>query len=139
MRRSIVSLAVFFILAVFVIGGNAQKDRFAGTFVAEDPETRGITRLTLFDDDTVNVWGKCHPTDCDWGTESIVAYAPSVDADLRSSAKVLSAIYVHRHAVTVLVIRPLKDHRLSVEKFTRFTDRSGRTAYAMKAVLVREN
>ena len=138
MRRSTLTMASLLILIVFAITARAQKERFAGTFVAEDRNTGGITRIDLFDDDTVNVWGKCHPTDCDWGIESVVAYAPSVDADLRSSAKALSAIYVHRHAVTVLIIKPLKDGKVSVDVFTRFTDGSRRSAYTARYIMVPE-
>jgi hypothetical protein len=65
-------------------------------------------------------------------------YAPTAGSELRSTAKVLSAIYVKHFATKVLVIRPLKDDKLRVDIFTRFTDRSGRTAYAASYVMVRE-
>jgi hypothetical protein len=139
MRKSAFASALVLILVIFAAAANAQKARFVGSFVTEDPDTRGITRLTLFDDDTVNVWGRCHPTDCDWGPETAVAYASSVSDDLRGSVRALSVIYIKGHAVTVLIIKPLKDDRLSVEVFTRFTDRSGRTAYSAKYIMVREN
>lgn len=138
MRRSIFLSASVLVLVIFSAAANAQKEKFVGAFVAEDPNTRGISRLTLGDDDRVNVWGRCHPTDCDWGTETIFAYAPSVDAHLQSSARAISAIYVKGHATTILVIRPLKDDKLRVDVFTRFTDRSGRTAYTAKFIMVRE-
>jgi hypothetical protein len=127
------------ILVIFAAAANAQKNRFVGTFVAEDPDTGGITRLTLSEDDTVNVWGRCHPDDCDWGEETAVAHAPSVGSDLRDSARALSAIYVKNFVVVVLIIKPLKDDKLSVEVFKRFIDHSGRTAYTAKYVMVRES
>lgn len=138
MRRSTFLSSLVLLLAIFGATADAQKANFNGSFINVDPDTRGLTRLTLFDDDIVNVWGKCHPTDCNWGEEAVVAYAPSVESDLRNTAKALSAIYVHRHAVTVLVIKPLKDDRLRVDVYTRFTDRSGRSAYTASYILVRE-
>ena len=138
MHRSAFLSALVFIVIVFAAAANGQKARFAGSFVNEDANTRGLTRLTLFDDNIVNAWGKCHPTDCNWGEEVTVAYGPGVESDLQSTAKALSATYVQRHAVTVLIIKPLKDDRLRVDVFTRFTDRSGRSAYTASHVLVRE-
>jgi hypothetical protein len=138
MRKTRLLSVTFLMLGIFAGAASAQKDRFVGTFVAEEPNTSGITRLALYNDDTINVWGKCSPTDCDWGEETAVAYAPTAGSELRSTAKVLSAIYVKHFATKVLVIRPLKDDKLRVDIFTRFTDRSGRTAYAASYVMVRE-
>ncbi len=138
MTRSTFALALLLTL-VLSAAASAQKERFAGTFVAADANTRGIARIAIYGDDTINVWGRCHPSDCDWGIEAAVAYGPSVDSDVQASAKVLTATYVQRHAVTVLVIRPLKGGSLSVEAFTRFTDRSRRAAVTAREILVREN
>jgi hypothetical protein len=132
------AFASLMILVIFASAANAQKERFVGTFVAENPNTGGITRLTLFDDDTVQVWGKCRPTDCDWGTEIATTHGPNVVADLRESAQALSVMYVKSFVVSVLIIKPLKDDKLSVEVFKRFTDRSGRTAYTANYTMVRE-
>lgn len=139
MRRTTYFFVFAFAMLAIAPAANAQKDRFVGSFAAQDSNTGGITRLMLFDDDTVNVWGKCHPTDCDWGTESIAAYGSTADSDLVKSAGVMSAVYVKNHAVTILIIKPLTNDRLSVEVFTRFTDRTGRTAYAAKYIMVREH
>jgi hypothetical protein len=87
MHRSSILSALILILVLFAAGADAQKARFAGTFINEDPDTRGLTRLTLLDNDIVNVWGKCNPTDCNWGEESIVAYAPGVESDVQSSSQ----------------------------------------------------
>ena len=41
-----------------------------------DPDTRGLTTLDItVDGDRVKVhaWGKCHPTDCDWGVVDATA------------------------------------------------------------------
>lgn len=138
MHKSILIPALVILVSLLAATADAQKDRFVGTFVTADSKTGGITRLTLGDDDTVNVWGRCHPRDCDWGTENTIAYAPSAGAELRSSATAMSAVYVKGFATKIVIIRPLDENRLRVDVFTHFTDRSGRTDYAAKQVLVRE-
>jgi hypothetical protein len=45
---------------------------YEGAWVNADPNTNGITRLNIQQRGTevkVHAWGKCHPTDCDWGNE----------------------------------------------------------------------
>lgn len=52
----------------------AQPDftAFTGGWRSVDPDTRGITRIQIAPNPDgsfqVHAWGKCHPTDCDWGT-----------------------------------------------------------------------
>ena len=44
--------------------------RFSGTWVNEDPNTRGIPRLEITNTDaavSVHSFGACSPTNCDWG------------------------------------------------------------------------
>lgn len=46
---------------------------FAGTWVSKDPNTRGNTKFVITQDDAdvkVHAWGKCTPTDCDWGEQA---------------------------------------------------------------------
>ncbi len=46
--------------------------KFEGKWVNADPNTRGITRLVIEQDRSqlsVRAFGKCAPTDCDWGVE----------------------------------------------------------------------
>lgn len=139
MRRTIdlsVPMFVIFFLAAAAYG---QKDRFVGTFVNVDPNTGGITRLVLQSDDTINVWGRCHPNDCDWGQETAFAYGAHVAANLRTAADAVTATYVKGFATTILLITPLKENRIRVDVFTRFTDRSRRTAYAQSYVMARED
>ena len=45
---------------------------FQGTWTNKDPNARGITKLVITQNDAevkVHAWGKCHPSDCDWGEE----------------------------------------------------------------------
>ena len=126
------------IFMLFAVSAAAQKDRFVGNFVAEDPNTRGITRLVLLADDQINIWGRCHPTDCDWGTEYTFTYGPAVEADPKASADTLMAVYEPGFATKVVIITPLSDDRLRVEVFTSFNDRSRRSPYKLSQIMVRE-
>ena len=67
------------------------------------------------------MWGKCHPTDCDWGTETTDApSAGDVSIDLVWN----SEISIKRQK-----LRILDDGRLEVLSDTEFTDNSGRPSY----------
>ncbi len=41
--------------------------QFVGTWNNTDPATTGITKV-IITATTVQMWGSCTPTDCDWGT-----------------------------------------------------------------------
>jgi len=46
--------------------------QLVGSWSNDDPNTGGITRFQfakLDDQIQVHAWGKCHPTDCDWGVQ----------------------------------------------------------------------
>ena len=139
MRKTILTSIPMLLILILAGAAQAQKDRFVGSFVNVDPNTGGITRLTLGTDDTINVWGRCHPADCDWGQETAFAYGSHVGADVNSQADVFTATYVKGFATKILLIIPLKDNRIRVDVFTRFTDRSRRSAYAHSEILVRED
>ena len=58
-------------------------DDFVGTWVNDVAETDGMTRLILGKDGTdltVHGYGKCTPTDCDWGTISVPFSCNPVEA-----------------------------------------------------------
>ncbi len=45
---------------------------FQGTWINKDPNTGGNTKFVITQNDSevkVHAWGKCHPTDCDWGEQ----------------------------------------------------------------------
>jgi len=47
-------------------------NQLVGLWVSDDPNTRGITKFHIDKHDDqilVHAWGKCHPTDCDWGKQ----------------------------------------------------------------------
>jgi hypothetical protein len=45
----------------------------SGTWVNADAETRGITKLVVVNNETIQGFGKCSPQDCDWGKTTITS------------------------------------------------------------------
>ena len=57
---------------------------FQGTWISSDSNTGGITRLVVYqeaDQLYVHAWGKCHPTDCDWGSEKVTVAGNSASVN----------------------------------------------------------
>lgn len=109
----------------------AAPQDFVGTWVNVDSSTRGITRLVVTAPQPnvlkIQVFGKCQPTDCNWGTTQLTTYGTSVqDAD----SKAATATYKQSFANSFLTmaLRGNKNQML-LQSFTQFTDNSGRQNY----------
>jgi hypothetical protein len=101
-----------------------------GTWRNTNASTTGITRIVITfpcNDtnpstrlpDTVHVWGKCSPTDCDWGEQAIV-YRFWSEAVAQYTHVV--ATYDQSFARKTLRIFLLEDGRLFVFRETRYDD-----------------
>jgi hypothetical protein len=124
-------LAAVLLLLLTVTGGLASMDQFAGSWTNVDTNTGGITNLDIAvmgTDAQVHAWGKCHPTDCDWGTVQAQAFAPDVSSDVLSGADTLIAVFITSFSQTTLVIKP-GGNQLKVDSYDRFMDNSGRSNY----------
>ena len=57
--------------------------RLVGEWVNIDSQTRGITKVVIHNNDefSISAYGKCHPTDCEWGKVKVHEIAASVDDD----------------------------------------------------------
>ena len=131
MRKNLVGLVCCLLLLFFSTASLAGLNEFSGKWKNVDPNTRGITTLDIKvrgKDVSVRAWGKCHPTDCDWGTVKGIAYGTSVSSDLIRTAKVLTAVFKSGFSETLLVIKARRN-MLKVESYTHFTDGSNRTDY----------
>lgn len=82
-------LPLLLLIPLFGLAGNAGASciaqDMAGTWVNDDANTSGITRVQInypCNDivlngvpislpDTIRVFGSCHPTDCNWGTANM--------------------------------------------------------------------
>jgi DNA-binding beta-propeller fold protein YncE len=95
--------------------------RFIGSWMNEDANTRGISRVEVRSDVNAvvaHMWGKCHPQDCDWGEARVdVSDAPTGTLNVK---------WVLSFAQRTQRITVLSDGRLKVDSHTHFTDNSGR-------------
>ncbi|MDQ1260978.1 MAG: hypothetical protein QG575_159 [Euryarchaeota archaeon] len=139
MRLLYPCLAAVLLLLLTATGGLASMAQFAGSWTNVDANTRGITNLDIAmmgTDAQVHAWGKCHPTDCDWGTVQAQAFAPDVSSDVLSGADTLIAVFTTSFSQTTLVIKPA-GNRLKVDSYDRFMDNSGRSNYLASYTLQR--
>ena len=131
--KAFLSLALLFVSMTVC---TASLSQFAGDWTNVDTNTGRITSLNIGisgSSASVHAWGKCHPTDCDWGTVSAYAFGPDVSSDPTSQAQALMAVFDAGFSETALFIKPQGD-QLSVQSYTRFKDNSGRTNYASSYV-----
>jgi hypothetical protein len=114
-------------------GAAVSAQRLLGTWTNCDKETRGIVRVVLTAEGglTVQAFGACLPTPCDWGKVKGLAYAANVSS---TPAVAFSAVYKFGFKETILV-GVLGRGTLSVQTFDHFTDGSGRSDYYSKYYL----
>jgi hypothetical protein len=107
-----------------------------GTWNACDPDTSGIVRVVVAASGTgmtVQVFGACHPTPCDWGVQQGTSYATGVSA---TDSVALTATYKFGFK-RVIVTGVLDAGSMRVETFNMFTDGSGRSDYYSKGYFCR--
>jgi hypothetical protein len=97
-----------------------------GTWKNIVPTTRDVVKVVIAAAGagiSVNAFGACTPTPCNWGVVSGLAYAANVSS---TAAVAFSAQYRFSFAVVILVGH-LQGKQLLIETFTHFTDGSGRS------------
>ena len=77
--------------------------------------------------DTVQIWGKCTPTDCDWGAVDVVPLRSSVTPGARLTS--LHATYNQGFAERRVTLRLIDKDQLNATITTHFMDQSGRPDY----------
>jgi hypothetical protein len=123
---------LFPLLLVLNTAFAADLNRFLGHWKNSDQNTRGITVLDIGKSGaniTVQAWGKCSPSDCDWGRTTGYAYTPDIKSNPATMTEALSALFKTDFSETTLIIRFSDDGTLNVEALTRFTDNSKRSNY----------
>ncbi len=124
--------AALLLLLISLSTCSASLSQFAGDWTNADSNTGGITNLSISvsgSSASVHAWGRCHPTDCDWGTVSAYVFSADVSSDPVTQAQALMAVYNSGFSVTTLFIKP-QGSSLSVQSYTAFQDSSGRSNYA---------
>ncbi len=105
-----------------------------GTWVNTDSSTRGITKLVITETGNsyeAHGFGKCSPTDCDWGKKQMMTYGSNVSD---ATHQVGTATYNPGFAETILTMEQ-SGGQIVVRDFTRFTDNSGRQNYYARYTL----
>ncbi len=131
-------IAMAIAISALAMPASADISDLVGNWVNADPDTTGITRVVVTpaggNHVNVQVFGQCHPTDCDWGTVPGHSYFDSVGSDHVHS---VMARYDTGFAKTVVILRDIVGDRLAFEVLTDFTDGSGRRDYDMNGRLRR--
>ncbi len=100
---------------------------WSGTWVNQNPNTSAITKFVIVPDGVhkfkVRVFGKCHPTDCDWGTTEMITYKRQDGYYFYGTAN-----YAQGFKNTALIFT-LAEGPIVLESFNRFLDNSGRQNY----------
>jgi hypothetical protein len=107
-----------------------------GTWTNVDHATRDLVKVVIAARGsaiTVDAFGACSPTPCNWGVVAGLAYASNVSA---IPAIAFSAQYTFSFS-HVILIGHLVGKELLVESFTQFTDGSGRSNLYTADTLVR--
>lgn len=100
----------------------------SGTWLNADPATRGLVKVVITTSGTamsVDAFGACSPTPCNWGVVAGTAYAASVST---TAAVAFTAQYNFSFKRTT-VTGHLEGKYLIVETYDTFIDNSGRSNY----------
>ena len=132
-----------FVVALFAVAPAmlGQIGRFEGDWKNANPASRGIVRVIVRSTGTgaatIQVFGSCTPTPCDWGVQPAVLYAPTVSSNPATTANAMTTAYKFSFKDVIVVLRP-EGSALSGQFFNRFTPGDGRTNYALFERFVRK-
>jgi photosystem II stability/assembly factor-like uncharacterized protein len=107
---------------------------FVGYWINDDTTTGGITKIFIKivgEDFNVQAFGKCHPTDCDWG----ISTTKTSDA----SDGMLELSWVFSFFTEKLTIKLIDKNHAEIDYKTHFTDNSGRQDYEIKESCTKPN
>jgi len=130
--RNLLVVSVVVLGVMMVTNVHAGMDKMLGTWKNVDADTRGVTRLRIYQQGRellVQAWGKAHPRDIVIGPFPAEAYAPSAGSNLHDDAEAMFAEIQNDFSIRRFLIRPDRFGRLNVRVLVRFTDSSNRTPY----------
>lgn len=101
-----------------------------------------IIKKNSLNDLSINVFGKCHPTDCVWGNVPLTTYGTSImDKKMVYGLAVWKMHRANWHPNTfidtTMTIKKLNTNEIRVTTFTVFKDNSGRSNYVSNDTLKR--
>jgi hypothetical protein len=116
------SAAVLAAVAGLLLPAAASANDFAGNWYNIDADTAGITRMEIRqrpDRLEIHPFGRCHPTDCDWGSRPVEEFLPRT----AGQSPALRAEFGRRgDRIHTMVIIRLEQGLLRAETFTVFAD-----------------
>ncbi len=128
---ALVGVAVAFL--AFAQPAMARIADFTGHWRNTNHHTDNLTRADIsfagFNHVTVHAFGQCHPSDCDWGTETGV-FQHGMGGTVRVT-------FNSGFSITKLVFHNAPGDRLSYDMHVDFTDHSGRASYDRHGMLER--
>ncbi len=101
--------------------GINQNDDFTGLWVNEDDQTRGITKCKISFENSnivVQMWGACHPEDCDWGE--------NVANEVKKETNKFELLWDQEFAESAITYEII-DGKLKLTNKRRYKDNSGRS------------
>lgn len=113
---------------------------YLGGWANVDRNTRGLTWISVRKDGDgliVQVWGKCHPTDCDWGVAKARPFGRSVATSGDAAVNSVAAKFTPGFAETRLKLSLTANDKLTAVVDTHFIDGSGRADYEMTEQFIR--
>ena len=122
-KCSFLGITGFLILSLLFLqdlsfAGDFTPADFAGDWINDDPNTTGMTRLIITNEQnlmSIHGYGKCRPLDCDWGTVTA-----------KFTANPFVAVYQADFKTNTLTIRLIDTNSLHVHSKNVFSDGSNR-------------
>ena len=132
-----VLLVVMGVLCCAASSALAAKDSFLGTWNNLDANTSGLTKVVVTTDGSkyfVQGFGKCTPTDCDWGTKDLNFLGYVSD---RENFEWAMAIWDHSFKQTYLILH-MQGTVMVVDGFDIYAPDDGRTSYRSLNLMKKE-
>jgi hypothetical protein len=127
------------LLAVTAAGwAMAGPEKLLGRWSNENPNARDVSSILIKEGPggpVLQVFGKCHPTDCDWGTAPAHLYTHGVSGDPHRDLVAITAHFDAGFAEQQIIIHIIDDGHLHYEVLNHFKDGSGRSHYAISGEL----
>ena len=118
---------LFLVLTVLgsLVGCNtllSSEECFLGFWVNEDPNTSSITKIDIqknFNLLEIQMWGKCHPTGCEWA-DGNNPEGPATTTVNDAGDGVLNIVWGHGFCIRTQEITYLEGDRLEVYTYTDY-------------------
>lgn len=140
MKRLVLGLAALSLGALAAGEASAQVGRFTGQWFNVDPNTQGVTRVVIVEENgrlVLRVFGRCQPTDCDLGPTEGRAFGVNPGQNPLATTQVIVAQYEQNGVKMLVIVEAIGPNRLRVRVITTFEDNSGRQNFSEVVELTR--